>query len=215
MNMLTSRSIVLVMTRAPRRLPELRADRDPVGVELRQRCARWANDNAAVLCEADPDMGERIGRSAQVWRPLFAVADAAGDDWPALVREAADLLDASAAKVTDGGDTLGVMLLADVREVIGDRERIKSEDLDRALVSLPERPWATYGRGDKPMTPQARGRLISAYSIHADTLRFDDGSRQKGYKREYFEDAWAAYLPDAGEDSNRDTVTTLENKGFA
>ena len=96
-DMLTSRSIVLAMTRAPRWLPELRADRDPVGVELRQRCARWANDNAPELREADPDMGERIGRLAQVWRPLFAVADAAGGDWPALARSAAGVLEASAA----------------------------------------------------------------------------------------------------------------------
>ena len=79
-DMLTSRSIVLSMTRATRRLPELRDDRDPVGLDIRRRCARWAADNAAALREADPDVGERMGRSAQVWRPLFAIADAASGD---------------------------------------------------------------------------------------------------------------------------------------
>ena len=213
-DMLTSRSIVLAMTRAPRWLPELRADRDPVGVELRQRCARWASDNAPELREADPDMGERIGRLAQVWRPLFAVADTAGGDWPALARSAADVLEASAAKVADGGDTFGVMLLADVREVFGTRDRIKSDDLDRALLALPERPWATLRRGDKPMTAQARGRMLADYGIHATTLRFADGDRKKGYQRTDFEPTWTAYLSDGGGNSNRDTVTTLENKGF-
>lgn len=213
-DMLTSRSIVLAMTRAPRRLPELRADRDPVGEELRRRCARWANDNAPALRDADPDMGERMGRSAQVWRPMFAIAHEAGGDWPAHACSAADLLEASAAKVAHGGDTLGVMLLADVREVFGTRDRIKSEDLDQALLDLPERPWATLRRGDKPMTAQARGRMLADYGIHAATLRFADGDRKKGYQRTDFEHAWAAYLSDGGGDSNRDTVTTLECKGI-
>ena len=81
-DMLTSRSIVIPMTRANRPLPELRADRDPVGEDLRRQCARWAADNEAGLREADPDTGGRIGRIAQVWRPLFAIADAAGGNWP-------------------------------------------------------------------------------------------------------------------------------------
>ena len=209
-DMLTSRSIVLAMTRAPRRLPELRADRDPVGVELRQRCARWAADHEAALREADPDMGERIGRTAQVWRPLFAIADALGGDWPMLARDAADLLDASAAKVSDGGATLGLMLLADVREVFGDREEMQSADLDRELNALPERPWATIGPGGKAMTAQKRGQLISDYSIQT----VEVSGRKKGYKRDQFEEAWTAYLPDDPPESNRGTVESLQNKAF-
>ena len=198
-DMLTSRSIVLPMTRATRRRPELRADRDPVGEAVRSRCRRWAGDQSAALREADPDMGDRIGRTAQVWRPLFALADAAGGDWPALSRWAADALAASTAKVTDG-DTLGVMLLADVREVFCNRDRIKSDDLDGALVALPERPWSTLRPGDKPMTAQWRGRTLAAYGILAGTHRFTDGDRKKGYERTDFESAWAAYLPESGED---------------
>lgn len=209
-DMLTSRSIVLAMRRAPLRLPELRADRDPVGLELRERCARWAIDNAAILREADPDMGERFGRSAQVWRPMFAVADAVGGNWPALARTAADQLEASAAKVTDGGDTSGVMLLADVREAFGGQEEIQSEVLDKALCDLPERPWKTFRPGDKPMTAQARGRLLAAYGIHTVEVR----GRRKGYRREQFEEAWAAYLPDDAGESNRGTVESLQNKAF-
>ena len=39
-DMLTSRSVVIPMTRAIRNLPELRADRDPVGEDLKRQCAR-------------------------------------------------------------------------------------------------------------------------------------------------------------------------------
>ena len=209
-DMLTSRSIVIAMTRAPWRMPDLRADRDPVGEAVRARCARWAADHAAALREADPDMGARFGRSADVWRPLFAIADEAGGDWPALARSAADILETSASKVTGGGTTLGVMLLADIREVFGDREHIQSEELDRALNALTERPWATLRPGDKPMTPQARGRLVATYGIET----VEVSGRRKGYRREQFEEAWAVYLSDDTGESNRGTVETLQNKGF-
>lgn len=208
-DMLTSRSLVIAMTRATRRLPELRSDRDPIGEDARAQCRRWAADQAATLRDADPDTGGRIGRVAQVWRPLFAIADAAGGSWPTCARTAADALSASAAAVADG-DTLGVMLLADVREVFADQDTIKSEELDRALVELSERPWATLGHGDRKMTPQARGRMLAAYGIRT----VEVPGRRKGYRREQFESAWTAYLPDGPGESNRGTVETLENKGF-
>ena len=189
-DMLTSRSVVIPMTRAAKRLPDLRVDRDPVGEDIRRQCRRWADDHAASLRAADPDMGARFGRAADVWRPLYAVADAAGGDWPALARFAADALAASAATVADGS-TLGTMLLADVRAVFGDREAMQSESLDAALNALSERPWATLRPGDKPMTAQARGRMLAAYGIH--TVEIE---RRKGYRRAQFEHAWAAYLSD-------------------
>ena len=133
-DMLTSRSVVIPMTRATRNFPELRADRDPVGEDLKRQCARWAADHEATLRDADPDVDGRIGRIAQVWRPLFAIADAAGGDWPAMARAAAEALTASAAAFADG-ETLGTMLLADVRAVFeakGDSERKRCECTTRA-----------------------------------------------------------------------------------
>jgi hypothetical protein len=54
-------------------------------------------------------------RAADVWEPLLAIADAAGEDWPKLAREACTEL-VTAAKTTDSG-SLGVRLLADLRAV--------------------------------------------------------------------------------------------------
>lgn len=194
----TSRCIVIPMTRATRALPELRADRDPVGEDLRRKCARWAADNEAALRDADPDTGGRIGRIAQVWRPLFAIADAAGGDWPEQARKAADALAASAAKVADG-ETLGTMLLADVREIFkkkGDPEYIASAMLDQALIDLPERPWATLAQGDRPMTATKRGGILNDYGIRTKNSRIN-GSVVKVYERKTFEGAWSAYLPES------------------
>ena len=206
-DMLTSRSVVIAMMRATKRMPDIRADQDPVGEDVRSRCRRWANDNGAAMREADPEMDALFGRPADVWRPLFAVADAAGGDWPSLARAAAASLTASAAAV-GSGESRGVMLLSDIRDVFGDRESMKSEDLDAALHALPERPWATYSRG-KPITAQARGRMLTTYGIQS----VEVPGRRKGYRREQFKEAWSAYLPGDSLDSNRGTVETLENKG--
>ncbi|MCY4286826.1 MAG: DUF3631 domain-containing protein [Thiotrichales bacterium] len=213
-DMLTSRSVVIPMTRATRPLPELRADRDPVGEDLRRKCARWAADNEAMLRDADPDTDRLIGRIAQVWRPLFAIADAAGGDWPMLARAAAYALSVSAAAVADG-ETLGTMLLADIREVfqrMGDPERLSSKELDRALIELPERPWSAMPRTGKAITPQARGRMLAEYGIQAKTLRFDGGKDAKGYERASFAEAWAAYLSDEDCSQTVEPLTCRETR---
>ena len=197
-DMLTSRSVVIAMTRAPGLMPELRVDRDPVGDNTRRRCARWRDDHMAVLRDADPDTGGRIGRVAQVWRPLFAIADAAGTTWSDKARAAADSLATLTATVADS-DTLGTMLLADVRTVFsdaGDPEHMPSKQIDEALIRLPERPWATLRHGDKPMTAQKRGNLLKPYGIHTVTIRVGDKT-PKSYRRASFEPAWNAYLPGA------------------
>ena len=193
-DMLTSRSVVIPMTRATKRYPHIRPDRDPVGCGITGKCARWRDDHSSTLADADPDMGHLWGRIADVWRPLFAIADAAGGEWPALARQAATNLPALTATVADG-ETLGVQLLEDIYQVFKDKrnpEEISTADLDRGLNEMSERPWPTLNNG-KPMTAQKRGRLLSPYGIRTETLRFS-GHPAKGYRRTAFRKAWDAYL---------------------
>ena len=214
-DMLTSRSVVLPMTRATRAYPHLRADRNPVGEDIRRQCARWRDDHLSALREADPDVDTRIHRNADVWRPLFAVADAAGGEWPEKVRAAADAL-AAVAGTIDTGETLGTMLLADVRAVFaqrGDPDRIQSKALDDALRVLPERPWESMPKTGKAITAQARGRMLARYGVNAQTLRFD-GVATKGYLRAAFADAWNAYLPEGDGDRTVEPLQSLETSTF-
>ena len=214
----TSRCIVVPMTRATRAYPELRDDRDPVGEDIRRQCARWRDDHQSALREADPDMRGRIGRIAQVWRPLLAIADAAGGEWPAMARAAADALAAVAGTIADG-ETFGTMLLADVRAVFkekGEPERIRSADLDEALSKLPERPWGSMPKTGKPIRDQTRAEMLSEYRVNTKTLRFNDGRTPKdakGYERAWFADAWNAYLP-KGDGNPVDPLTCLETRDF-
>ena len=196
-DMLTSRSVVIPMTRARTRYPDLRADRDPVGENLRRECARWRDDHMTALRGADPDMGGLFGRIADVWRPLFAVANAAGGDWPRFARHAAMFL-AKQTSAIASGDTLSVQLLRDIRHVFADRgnpDRLSTADLDDALTAMSERPWATLSNG-KPMTPQKRGRMLADYGIHTTKVRVGEKTRNV-YLKSAFEPAWEAWLRDA------------------
>jgi hypothetical protein len=98
---IADRSIVIPMKRAMRE--ELPA---PIGKEAQaeavrlSRCAvRWAADHKTEIAEAEPDMGKLFNRIADNWRPLYAIADIAGDNWPDLARKAAEAL-----TVTDDDD---------------------------------------------------------------------------------------------------------------
>ena len=107
---LTSRSVVIPMTRANQQVPDLSVTQELVGDDLRSKCARWHDDNINLLKKATPDTSGLTGRIADVWRPLFAVADAVGGVWPNAVRCAALSLGKLTKTVADG-DSLGIQLL--------------------------------------------------------------------------------------------------------
>lgn len=61
------------------------ADLEP----LRRKAARFAADNAVRLAAADPAMpGGAFNRVADNWRPLLAIADVIGGEWPDRARAA-------------------------------------------------------------------------------------------------------------------------------
>lgn len=171
-DMLTSRSVVIPMTRAKRQMPDLSVTQDPVGDDLRSMCARWRDDHFEALKEAKPDMSGLTGRVADVWRPLFAVADAVGGEWPHAVRCAALSLGKLTKTVADG-DSLGVQLLSDIHQEFqsqGYPDWLETSKLDKALNEMEERPWSTISNG-KPITPQKRTSLLKHYGIHSKKFR--------------------------------------------
>ena len=115
---LMSRSIVIRMRRrAPTETIEPYRRRDEIdeGHELRGRLAGWAAAKGKILYAARPAMPAGIeDRNADVWEALFAIADAAGGDWPKLAREAAVALIAAGREEEP---SLGIRLLADLRTV--------------------------------------------------------------------------------------------------
>lgn len=172
---------------------EEEAEQETVG--LKEALAKFGASNAKALGEARPDLPAGLrDRTAEIARPLLAVADLAGGEWPATARNAlVELLTGEAREDT----SLGVRLLADVRRVFEDQgvARIKTVELLWALARFDESPWGDWF--GKQIPAQAVSKLLKPYGIKTMAVKVDRET-VRGYKREQFDDAWSRYLPVPG-----------------
>ena len=160
--------------------------------DLRRRIARWAEDTLPTLHDASPAMPEGLDdRAEDNWRPLLALADAAGGRWPTLAREVTVLL--SGDRGEEPG--FGVALLEDIRTLFGAWRVVSSEVMLEHLTGLLERPWATWAKHGKPMTQRHLATLLKPFGIRSGTVRVGDAT-PKGYTLADFEDSFARYLSD-------------------
>ena len=171
--------------------------------------------NAAVeprleeLDGANPELPDDLSDRAQdVWEPLFAIADAAGEDWPARARATA--VELSGPQEPDEG-TLGVRLLAHLHDVFGEEEQRTTQELLGLLRDLEEAPGGGWNEGEG-IRPRELANKLRPYGIRSHDLRTEEGTK-KGYRRGDFEDAWGRYLP-VPPDSKRDIrdIGTTEPK---
>jgi len=130
-------------------------------------------------------------RAKDNWEPLFQIALVAGEEWLSMAKVAA--IELSGDK--DINQTIGVQLLADIRDVFDQRgmNKISTGDLIAALCGDEEKPWATYNSGQQITSRQLANKLKS-YGIQSNTIRSGDGTA-KGYKWESFDDTFFRYLP--------------------
>lgn len=159
---------------------------------LAAKCARWAADNADRLVGARPALPEALsGRDMDKWEPLIAIANAISQKCGTAALAACE-----AATGTHAGDSLSEMLLADLKVLFDTRnaKALASIDICNALKDLDERPWGEMGRARKPITQRGLAGLLSRFEIVPGTVRLDDGTTPKGYKRADLEDAFSRYL---------------------
>ena len=158
---------------------------------LARQAARWAKNNLGSLKTAKPAMGVASNRDADNWRPLFAIADLVGNGWGKRARQAAERVLA----LVDNR-SYGEMVLLDIKAIIDAstaNEFPSAEIVDR-LVDLPGRPWAEFGRKQKPITQTALAALLTPFKIV--TVKVGrKNKRLNGYTRQQFEDAFKRYLP--------------------
>jgi hypothetical protein len=188
---LTRSVIVRMRKRAPKERvePYRRRDVEPEADRLRGRIETWAAGIASTVRDARPRFPEGIeDRAADVWEALLAVADAAGGAWPQRARKAAVAL---VAEAQDRTPSLGVRLLADLREVFGSRERMATDEIILALLKIEEAPWPDL-RG-KTLDPKGLARMLRPYGVTSKDLRM--ATRVvKGYEAADLADPWARYL---------------------
>jgi putative DNA primase/helicase len=187
-----------ILIRLRRRRPDeptesFRADRTETVDRLASMCARWAADHGDELAAADPEMPSGIyNRAADNWRPMLAIADAAGGIWPLMARKVAESMVAAAM----GDDaSIRVSLLADIREVFADKgeDKIPSAVMVDALGNLEGRPWSEFRNG-KELSRSTLAKLLRPFGIGPENIKIGPDKVAKGYKLERFEDAFARYL---------------------
>jgi Protein of unknown function (DUF3631) len=165
------------------------------GNSLRDRLAAWGASAITEMTEARPTMPDGIeDRNADVWEALLAIAEAAGEDWPARARGAAVALVAAAG---EREPSLGIRLLSDLRDIF---EKAKADQMTTAVIlerlhAIAEAPWSDL-KG-KPLNDRGLAFRLREYGVRSKNLSIggEYGPRPKGYTRSDLHDVWERYLP--------------------
>ena len=129
------------------RIERLRLDQLPdICDPLRRQMARWAIDHAAGLAATDPEVPTGLhDRAVDNWRPLLALSDSLGGEWPARARAAAQALAG-----VDQEDAIGVQLLWDIKEAFAAEPVLSS----KAIIE----PWSLWRNvAGRPGRSRTRG----------------------------------------------------------
>ncbi len=189
---LADRSLIISMRRkrSEERVERLRLDQMDIFNNLHRRVVRWVQDNLQALKLADPNMPSELNdRAADNWRPLLAIADLAGGEWPQRARHIAQILNQE-----ESDEATGILILEDIQKLFIEESamRFTSKGLIERLIQIEERPWLEWSHG-RPLTVRQLARLLKPFGIYSKNLRFDDYV-SKGYELGQFEDAFSRYL---------------------
>jgi putative DNA primase/helicase len=158
---------------------------------LKSQCTRFVSDHANEIATARPDLPPGLSdRAADIWEPLFALADLAGGNWPSLARQAAIALSASAQEASPIGSLLLDIFLLFSHNAV---DRMFSRDLTEQLNGFSQRPWMEMTNG-KGVTELWLSQQLRPYGIRPRTLRIGD-QQAKGYFQEDCLDAFRRYIP--------------------
>ena len=161
--------------------------------DLKRKCLRFVLDHAEQIARAEPEIPRELNdRAADVWEPLFVIADLAGGQWPQLARDAA--IGVSAAS-TDTNPMAVLLFDVFVQFALAETERLFSWELVERLNDYPARPWKDLLRG-KDVDERWLARQLSPYGIRPRNLRID-GMQAKGYCQEEMLESVRRYVPKA------------------
>lgn len=186
-----ARSVVIRMRRrAPAEViePYRRRIHGCLGNALRDRAAQWAETYR--LAGNYPDMPDGVeDRAADLWEPLCAVANAAGEIWQKRAFVAAVAL---VAQSQEAPPSMGLLLLADLRTIFKGHDQLPTETILQRLNDLNEAPWGDL-KG-KPLDARGLANYLRVYGVKSGTIRVGGGT-PRGYKSEDLWDVWARYMP--------------------
>jgi putative DNA primase/helicase len=201
----TDRSIVVDLQRRKQseKITRFRIGRAPHLDVLARKIVRWIADNGERAGSSiEPQMPDGLyNRAADNWEPLLMVAEAVDGHWPIRSRAAAI---AEGDKIEEGERL--EMLLSDIRDIFTKRkankieraDEIPSSTLAEGLAAIEGRPWAEYGRGGKPITPNKLALVLKRAEVAPDYIG-PKTNRCRGYTLNQFQDAFERMLaPEKG-----------------
>ncbi len=192
---LADRAITIRMRRRAHseRIERLQLHRLTEMEDLTSMAARWALDHLEALRFSEPEIPEGItrDRTRDNWRPLLAIADLAGQEWPRRARESACRLSEQAAQEI----SVGIALLQDLRGLFSasGRNKLGSDEILHHLHTMEERLWPDWkSRG--PISAQQMAGLLHPFGISPVKWK-QEGVTCRGYQQSDFGDAFSRYLP--------------------
>jgi hypothetical protein len=153
---------------------------------VRKKLEEFAKKNESRYRELRPELPRESlnPRARDLWKPLYKVAECAGDEWIKKAFLASVALSSGESDPEEA--SLSLRLLSDTREVFTE-DQITTKDLIERLRGLEESPWAYLER----FNPSVLAHLLKNYGIKPKPF---SGGRVRGYYRKSFEDPWNRYL---------------------
>jgi len=187
------------------------------GERLKARIEEWAKQIADPITRHIPDLPDSVvDRNADVWEPLVAIADFAGNDWPHKARVTAV---SNVSALREGGmESLSMRLLADIRALFEERKErggaywhnFATKLLLEKLIEIPETPFIdTKGLHINDLR---LARLLKKFTIKSKQVRITADTTVKGYTYEDFVDVWERYLPPIPPAQERETAKQPETE---
>jgi putative DNA primase/helicase len=198
---LHDRSIVVTLQKAsPDEEPEdWDIDAKDAAITLKRKIARWATDNFDALRRERPTMpAEMRNRVRDKWRPLFAIAEVAGGNWPA--RAVASFRGLYGEELDK--EDLGILLLRDLRELFLEKrgEVLHAGTIVGALNAREDSPWC-YRHNGQGLNQNDLAWLLRAFKVSPQRFRVGGKQRRGYYRAADLEPVFVRYLEplDAGD----------------
>ena len=153
---------------------------------VKEKLELFARENESRYRDLRPELPRESlnPRARDLWKPLYKIAECAGEEWVQKARLASVALSAGESDPEEA--SLSLRLLSDTREVFQEDQLATRELIDR-LRELEESPWVYLDR----FNPSVLAHLLKNYGIKPKPF---SGGKVRGYYRKSFEDPWSRYL---------------------
>lgn len=163
---------------------------------LSRKLARWSSDYTQAVLAIRPNLKAVTNRKRDNWRPLFQIAEFAGQGWVQKALSAAGLVEFSEEKSDQR------LFIEDVRNIFHTRA-LKNPGVDflpthvllADLHAQLESGWKHYGKGKDGMNQKDLANLMKSYGVKADRGRVDK-VQARGYHVSQFEASFRRFLRD-------------------